>query len=161
MEIVKSSIFAGMAATVVLTVFLFVADLLLGGVRLFVFATFTSLCAIGGPPYCELGSPMATAITYFWFVALFAIAWPLLFGGFTWGIPGESGLAHGAIFGLVLWTGYAATVVYRFVTGEEVVAETLLVAGIILLGYLVYGLVLGGVYDRLAEHRTFMSVEGG
>jgi hypothetical protein len=156
MEIVRSSIVGGIAATGVLTVFLLVADSLLAGTNLFVLATFMSLCAIGGPPYCEPGGLMAAALTFVSFLALFALAWPLLFAGFTWGLPGKSGLTHGVIFGLVLWTGYVGTVLYGIGTGGETLAASLPLLVVMLSAYLVYGLVLGGVYDRLAGHRTFL-----
>jgi len=157
MDPVRSSIAGGIVATIVLLVFLLVADFLLGGLNLFVFATFTSLCAVGGPPYCALESATATLLTYLWFGLLFAVAWPLLFAGFTWGLPGESGLAHGAVFGLVLWAGYVVLVLYGIGLGGQTFGENLPMLVVTLIAYLVYGLVLGGVYDTLAEHRTFLS----
>jgi hypothetical protein len=156
MDPVRSSIGGGVAATTALTVCLLVTDLLLGGTNLFVFATFTSLCAVGGPPYCEVGSPTAAALTFVWYVALFAVAWPLLFGGFTWGLPGESGPTHGAVFGLVLWAGYVVVVLFGIGFGGETLAENLPLLLVTLVAYLVYGVVLGGVYDHLAGHRTFL-----
>lgn len=156
MDPVPSSIGGGIAATAVLTVVLLVADALLAP-ALFVFATFTSLCAVGGPPYCAVGTPVAVAVTFGWFVALFAFAWPLLFGGFTWGLPGESGFAHGALFGLILWGGYVAVVVSAVGRFGGTFAENLPLLAVTFLAYLLYGLVLGGVYDSLADHRTFLS----
>ena len=155
MEPVRSGLYGGAVATVVLLVVLLVADFLLAGTNLFVFATFTGLCAVGGPPYCELGSLTATAMTGVVVVALFAFAWPLLFAGFTWGLPGESGVAHGAVFGVVLWLGYAA--IGWVGLGPLRASWPILVA--MLVAYLVYGIVLGGVYDRLASHRTLLDVE--
>lgn len=157
MEIVRSSVVGGIAATAVLTALLLVSDSLIGGTSPFVFATFMSLCAIGGPPYCEPNSLMATALTFLSFLALFALAWPLFFGAFTWGLPGESGLTHGAVFGLVLYMGYIGTVLYGIGIGGETVAENLPMLAVMLLAYLTYGLVLGGVYDHFAAHRTFLS----
>ena len=159
MDPARSSIGGGIAATATLTVFLLLADLLLSGTSLFVFATFTSLCAVGGEPYCTVGSPAAAALTYFWFSLLFVFAWPLLFGGFTWGLPGDSGLTHGGVFALILWAGYALTVLLDIGLGRETFAETVPFVVITLIAYLVYGVVLGSVYDRLAGHRTFLSEE--
>ncbi|QPV64172.1 hypothetical protein I7X12_05990 [Halosimplex litoreum] len=159
MEPVRSSLGGGIAATVTLLIFLSVADLLLAGTNLFVFATFTSLCAVGGPPYCELGTLTATVITFLWFALLFAVAWPLLFGGFTWGLPGESGLAHGAVFGLVLWSGYVVGDLLNISVGNETLVGDLPFLAVTLVAYVIYGMVLGGVYDSLAEHRTFLTDE--
>lgn len=111
MDVTRSSLGAGVAATATLLLSLVVLDWVFAGTSPVLFATFTGLCAVGGPPYCELGSPTAALLTYVWFALLFAVAWPLLFGGFTWGLPGESGLLHGLLFGVVLWTGYAVVVV--------------------------------------------------
>ncbi|MBX0297362.1 DUF6789 family protein [Haloarcula nitratireducens] len=157
MDPVRSSLGGGVAATLALLVFLLVADLFLAGTNLFVVATFTSLCAVGGPPYCELGSLTATLLTFIWFGLLFAVAWPLLFAGFTWGLPGETGLAHGAVFGLFLWAGYVVVSLLNVLVGYTTILEDLPLLIVTLLAYLVYGLVLGGVYDYLAEHRTFLS----
>jgi len=157
MNSVRSGLGGGVAATLVLLVFLLVADFLLAGSNLFVFATFTSLCAVGGPPYCELGSLTATLLTFIWFGLLFAVAWPLLFAGFTWGLPGESGLAHGAVFGLILWSGYLVGDLLDIFLGRETIVGDLPLLVVTLLAYLVYGLVLGGGYDYLVGHRTFPS----
>jgi len=157
MEPVRSSLGGGIVATAALAGYLLVADLALRGTSLFVFATFTSLCAVGGDPYCGVGTPMAAALTAVWFGLLFAVAWPLLFGGFTWGLPGDSGVAHGAIFGLVLWVGYALAVLTEIGLGRESFAASSPIVAVTLGGYLVYGVVLGTVYDRLAGHRTFLS----
>lgn len=159
MDIVRSSIVGGLLATGVLLVFLLVADFVLAGTNLFVFATFTGLCAIGGPPYCTLGSPTAIAMTFVTFGLLFGVAWPLLFGGFTWGLPGESGAAHGAIFGVVLWIGYAAVVFVGISIFREPIVEDLGILGVALMAYLLYGTVLGVSYDYFADHRTFLTVE--
>nr|WP_217353085.1 DUF6789 family protein [Haloprofundus sp. MHR1] len=85
------------------------------------------------------------------------MAWPLLFGGFTWGLPGESGVAHGAVFGLILWSGYVVGALLGVFVGTETVAEDLPLLAVTLVSYLIYGLVLGGGYDYLADHRTFLS----
>lgn len=153
---VRSSLGGGIIAAFTLLVFLLVADFLLAGTRVFV--TFTSLCAIRGPPYCELGSPTAAVLTYLWFGLLFAVAWPLLFAAITWGLPGESGLSHGVVFGLVLWSGYVVVVLLEVGRGEPL-AENLPVLVVTLLAYVVYGSVLGGGYDYLAGHRTFLGEE--
>lgn len=157
MDPVRSSLGGGLAATIALLVFLLIADFFLAGTNLFVFATFTSLCAVGGPPYCELGSLTATLLTFIWFGLLFAVAWPLFFAGFTWGLPGETGLVHGAVYGLILWTGYVVVVLYGIGLGGQTFGENLPMLLVTLLAYLVYGLVLGWGYDHLAEHRTFLS----
>ncbi|QCC46902.1 DUF6789 family protein [Halobellus limi] len=157
MDPVRSSLGGGIAATAALLVFLLVADLLLAGTNLFVFATFTSLCAVGGAPYCELGSPTATFLTFIWFGLLYAVAWPLLFAGFTWGLPGETGLTHGAVYGLILWAGYVVAVLYGISIEGQTLGDNLPMVVVTLLAYLVYGVVLGAGYDYLAEHRTFLS----
>lgn len=159
MEPVRSSLGGGIAAAAALTTFLLLADFLLRSTSLFVFATFRSLCAVGGEPYCTIGSPVAAALTYLWFIVLFVGAWPLLFGGFTWGLPGESGATHGVVFGLILWAGYALAVLTEIGLGRETFASTAPIVIVTLGAYLVYGVVLGTVYDRLADHRTFLSPE--
>lgn len=156
MEPVRSSLGGGVAATIVLTVLLLFGDLLLGGYNLFVFATVENLCAIG-PPLCPAESATATLLTYFVYLLLFAVAWPLFFAGLTWGLPGESGVSHGLVFGLVLWTGYAITIIYEVEFGEQTLTEGFPLLLTTLIAYLGYGLVLGGVYDRLAGHRTFLT----
>lgn len=157
MDPVRSSLGGGIAATLVLLVFLLVADALLAGTNLFVFATFTSLCAVGGPPYCALGTTTATLLTYLWFGVLFAVAWPLVFGGFTWGLPGESGPTHGVVFGLILWAAYVFVVLLRVGIGGDTFDENLPMLAVTFLAYVVYGLVLGSGYDHLAAHRTFLT----
>ena len=157
MDPLRSSIVGGVIATAVMTALLLVIDVLVRGANLFVFATFTSLCEVGGPPYCAVASPEAAALTYLWFFALYALAWPILFAGVTWGLPGESGLTHGAIYGTILWAGYLVVVLYGIGRGELTIAENLPLLVLTLVAYLVYGVVLGGAYDYLAEHRTFMS----
>jgi len=154
MKPLQSSVVSGVVATAILTVYLLVVDYLLGGFNLFVFATFTSLCALGGPPYCEVGTPLAAGLTYLWFFVLFAVAWPILFAGFTWGLPGESGLAHGVVYGFILWGGYLVVVVAGIGRGESTVAGSVPLLALTLVGYLLYGLVLGGAYDHFAEHRA-------
>lgn len=144
-------------ASLVLLVFLLVADIVLQGTNLFVYATFMSLCDFGGPPYCEPDSLVATLVTYAWFGVLFAVAWPLVFGSVTWGLPGESGVVHGFVFGLVLWSGYVAVVLVGMGFGGETLSQNLPLLGITFVSYVVYGVVLGGAYDSLAEHRTFLS----
>lgn len=158
MDPVRSSIGGGIAATIVLSVVLIVADVLLGANAL-VFATFTSLCSVGGPPYCELGSATSYLITYVFFFLLFAVAWPLLFGGFTWGLPGETGIIHGLVYGIILWSGYAVVVLYGIRLGGETISQDLPFLVFALVGYLLYGAVLGAGYDRLAGHRTFLRSE--
>lgn len=157
MDPVKSSLGGGIVATVTLTVILLLADFVLAGTNLFIFATFTSLCAVGGQPYCEVTSPMAAVLTFGWYLVLYAFAWPLFFGGLTWGLPGESGLVHGALFGLVVWLGFGVFVLYAGRGSGTTLSESLPILGVTLVAFLVYGLVLGGVYDRLAEHRTFLT----
>ncbi|QLG50552.1 DUF6789 family protein [Natrinema halophilum] len=153
---IRSSIGGGLAATVVLTIFLLGVDALLRGSDLFVFVTFTSFCAIGGPPYCEGGSPMAAGLLFVSYSGLFALAWPLLFGGFTWAIPGETGAAHGVVFGFVLWTGYVV-VLSGSPVADRTIVETVTLSAITLAAYLVYGLTLGAVYDYLTNDRTVRS----
>jgi len=159
MDPVRSSLGGGMVATLALTVLLVGADLLVLGSDPFLFATFTGLCAIGGPPYCAISSVTAALLTYLWFILLFGVAWPLLFGGFTWGLPGESGFAHGLVFGLFLWAGYALTTLFDIGILGEVIPHTTTLLVATLASYLAYGIVLGGAYDRLAGRRTFMSDE--
>lgn len=155
----RSSISAGIVATLALLAFLLVVDLLFAGTDIFVFATFTSLCSVGGGPYCELGSPTATGLTLLWFGLLYAVAWPLLFGAFTWGLPGESGTVHGVLFGFFLWVAYAAVALNRVGLGGQPASESLPMVFLTLFPYLLYGAVLGGLYDYFAEHRTFLTDE--
>ncbi|WP_336133531.1 DUF6789 family protein [Natronomonas amylolytica] len=159
MDPVKSSLGGGIVATIAVVLFLLGADFLLRGTSLFVFATFTGPCAVGGPPYCDLGSTSALLLTSIVFLSLYVVAWPLLFGGFTWGLPGESGLTHGVAFGLILWSGFVVVALFTVWEGTESLSTELGLVIAMLLAYLVYGAVLGGVYDYLAEHRTFMSGE--
>jgi hypothetical protein len=160
MNPVRSSLAAGVVATAVLAAVLFVADALVVAPRSFVFATFASLCAVGGPPYCAVGTATARALTFGWFVVLFAVGWPLFFGAFTWGIPGESGRLHGAVFGVFLWAGHAGGIALIGLAFPGRTVETSLSLFLATLAaYLVYGLVLGSVYDRLAAHRTLLDAE--
>ncbi|AQL42814.1 hypothetical protein BV210_08860 [Halorientalis sp. IM1011] len=159
MEPVKSSLGGGVVATAALLLFLLGADTLLGGTELHLFATFALPCAVGGPPFCAVESPGALAVTFLLLFALFGLAWPLLFGGFTWGLPGESGAVHGGLFGLILWIGYTATILFGVAPGGRLDLLKLELLGLTFLAYLVYGVVLGSVYDRLAGHRTFLSPE--
>jgi hypothetical protein len=160
MDPVRSCLGGGLAATAVATVVLVVVDFLLGGAELFAFTTLSGVCVIAGEPYCGSGTLTAALLRYFWFALLFVVAWPLLFAGFTWGLPGESGVAHGAVYGLVLWAGYAVVVAYGIGLGGESVAENVPLLAVTLVTYLVYGVVLGGGYDYLAGHRTFLSRDG-
>ncbi|MFC6835581.1 DUF6789 family protein [Halomarina ordinaria] len=156
MDPIRSTIGGGIAATAVLLTLLLTLDAVLPGAEPLVFATFTGLCSIGGPPYCALASGTAFALTLLVFVALFAFAWPLLFAGFTWGLPGESGATHGLVFSFVLWLGYAAGVWIAVWRGWETLAQDVPLLAVTLFAYLVYGFVLGSGYDYLAGHRTFL-----
>jgi len=148
MDPVRSSLSGGAVATAVLAAFLVGVDLV-ASTDVFALAAFTTPCALVGPPYCSTASASATALTAVWFLALFALAWPLLFAGFTWGLPGESGATHGAVFGLILAAGY-------LVRGLSTYGPEITVVVLVVLAYVVYGLVLGSVYDRLAAHRTLL-----
>jgi hypothetical protein len=159
MDPIRSSLGGGVVATISVVLFLLGADFLLGGTHLFVFATFTGPCAGGGPPYCDLGSVSALVLTSIVFLSLYVVAWPLVFGGFTWGLPGESGIVHGLVFGLVLWSGFAAVAWINIWRGWESFSTEFALVLAMLMAYLIYGCVLGIVYDRLAEHRTFLSQE--
>jgi len=64
MDITRSSLGAGVAATATLLLSLVALDWVFAGTSPVLFATFTGLCAVGGPPYCELGSPTAALLTY-------------------------------------------------------------------------------------------------
>lgn len=156
MDPVRSSLSGGVVATLALAAFLFVGSRLFPGTGYFRFVTFTGPCELGGFPYCTPGTATATAIAAFWFAALFVIAWPLFFAGFTWGLPGESGVVHGALFGLILWTGYFVTVSYGIEVSGGTLGQNLPLVAVGILAYLVYGVVLGGVYDHLAGHRTLL-----
>jgi hypothetical protein len=159
MDPIRSGISGGIAATIILSIFLYLTDLLIGGTNPFAFTTFLSLCAIGGPAYCATGNSLAIFLNYISFFLLFAVVWALLFAAITWGLPGESGITHGLVFGLVLWTGYAIGVVYDIGADRETISSSLPLLIVTVVGYLLYGLVLGGTYDYLAGHRTFMSQE--
>jgi hypothetical protein len=154
---VRSSLGAGLVAAGALVLALSAAEVLYRGTTPFVFASLRSLCVATGQPYCDPGSTAATGLAAFWYGVLFVLAWPLLFAGFTWGLPGESGISHGAVYGLVLWAGYVVVVLYGIGFGTETVVEALPLRAATLGGYLVYGVVLGGVYDGLAQHRTLLS----
>ncbi|WP_336036300.1 DUF6789 family protein [Halobacterium yunchengense] len=156
MDPLRSTFVAGVAATGAFVVALVVTGVVVGGTRLFVFSTIAGLCAIGGPPYCALNSPAAVALTALAFLALFVVAWPLVFAAWTWALPGESGVAHGVTFTLVLWAGYAVTVVYGVSFGSGSLAGNAGLLAAALVSYLVYGAVLGGTYDYVAAHRTLM-----
>ena len=160
MDPVRSSLAGGVVASLVFGGYLLLADLVIGGPSLYVFTTFTGLCDVGGPPYCTLGSPTALGLTLLVFAVLFVVAWPLFFAGFTWGLPGESGLAHGAVFGAILWTGYAVVLLIGFGAGDVTFLEEVEIVALSLAGYVLYGLVLGGGYDALAHHRTLLSPTG-
>ncbi|WP_440991798.1 DUF6789 family protein [Haloarchaeobius baliensis] len=159
MDPVRSSLSSGFAATVVLLVLLLIADVFLSGPDLFVFSTFMRSCAVATSPNCGLATSTATLLTFVWFLLLFAIAWPLLFAGFTWGLPGESGLTHGVVFATIVWLGYAVSVFYAIGMEGRTVGESIPFLVVTFVAYAIYGAVLGGGYDYLAEHRTFLSAE--
>jgi len=148
MEPVRGSLSGGAVATVVLAAFLVGVDLV-AATDTFAFAAFTTPCALVGPPYCSATSAAGAVLTAVWFLALFALAWPFLFAGFTWGLPGESGTAHGGISGLILAAGYLARGLSTSGPGATVVV-------LMVVAYVVYGMVLGTVSDRLAAHRTLL-----
>lgn len=159
MDPVRSSIVGGVAAASLTGVVLLVFDVLFGGADPIAFATFSSACLVGGQPFCESGTLAATSVNLTVYMALFAIAWPLLFAGFTWGLPGETGVGHGAVFGVVLWSGYAVVALGAAARGWAPLSTALPFLAGIALAYLLYGIVLGGVYDVLAAHRTLLSGE--
>ncbi|MFC3477298.1 DUF6789 family protein [Halobacterium litoreum] len=154
MDPVESSLAAGAVATVAFAAALFAAGELLGGGGLFVFATLSALCELGGPQYCAPDSATSVALTLAAFALLFAVAWPLFFAAVTWGLPGQSGIAHGVAFAVVLWTGYAVTAAYGIGFGGETLAGDAPLLAATFVAYVVYGVVLGGGYDFLAHHRT-------
>jgi len=160
MDPIRSGLTSGVGATVVLAAFLAVADSFLRAGELFVFSTVTPLCTIPSEGYCTLGTPMADAITWLSFALLFVLAWPLFFVAITWALPGESGVAHGIVYGIALWAGYVVIVFLEIQWGGAAVRETLPMVAVVLLAYVVYGVVLGGGYDYLAEHRTLFGEEG-
>ncbi|MFD1647880.1 DUF6789 family protein [Haloarchaeobius litoreus] len=159
MDPVRSTLSSGFLAAVVLIVLLLVADVFLGGPNLFVFSTFMRSCAVATSPNCGLATSTATLLTFVWFFLLFAIAWPLLFAGFTWGLPGKSGITHGVVFAAIVWLGYAVSVFYGIGMGGRTVGESIPFLIVTFVAYAIYGLVLGGGYDYLAAHRTFLSAE--
>ncbi|MHB9286405.1 DUF6789 family protein [Halobacteriales archaeon Cl-PHB] len=159
MDPVRSSIGAGVVASVVVSVLLLVGEFLVPEASLFTFSTLRSLCVIGGPPYCEAGGTGAFVLRAVVYLALFVVAWPLLFAGFTWGLPGESGTTHGGVYGVFLWAGYLVAVVYGVGYGGGRIVDQIPLVTAALVAYLVYGLVLGSVYDHLAAHRTLMSTD--
>lgn len=156
MDPLRSAFVAGAVAAVGFVAALLATGLVVGGDSLFVFSTVTGLCAIGGPPYCAPDSSTTVALTALAFVALFVVAWPLVFAAWTWGLPGESGVVHGISFALLVWVGYAATVFYGVSFGSGSLAGNTGLLAATLVSYLVYGVVLGGTYDYVAGHRTLM-----
>lgn len=159
MDPVRSSIGAGAIASVVVTVILFVAEFLLPETSVFTFSTLRSLCVIGGPPYCAPGDVGAIVLTGLVYLALFVFAWPLLFAGFTWGLPGESGTLHGGVYGVFLWAGYLVAVIYGAEFGGGRVVDQVPLVSAALVAYLIYGLVLGTAYDYFAAHRTLLDID--
>ncbi|WP_435358268.1 DUF6789 family protein [Haloarchaeobius sp. DFWS5] len=159
MEQVKSSLYAGVVAALVLAAFLLVTGVVLQGYDLFAFSTFTTLCSLSGEAGCT-STLVDAALTFTVFMALFGFAWPLVFAALTWGLPGESGPLHGAVFALFLWAGYVAVVLLRLLGGQPLSEYILLLSGTFV-SYMLYGIVLGSVYDRLAEHRTLLSENEG
>lgn len=57
--------------------------------------------------------------------------------------------------------GYVVGIVFLINRGQGTVVDSLPILAVTFLAYLVYGLVLGGVYDHLAAHRTFLSPDPG
>jgi len=156
MDPVRSSLLAGVAATATFVVLLVVTGAFVGESGLFVLEMLSSLCEIGGPQYCEPGSATQGALTVVAFLLLFALAWPLFFAGFTWGLLGSTGVSHGAAFGVVLWSGYVITVLYGVGLAGVSLSASLPALAAALVAYLGYGGVLGAGYDYLAEHRTLL-----
>lgn len=156
MDPVRSSLGGGVAATAVLLCSLLALDVLLADADVLVFTTFTGLCAVTGPPFCPATGATSTVLIAAWFVLLYVFAWPLLFAGFTWGLPGESGVVHGLLYGLILWSGFLFVILNEIGFGARSVSVGLVLLLATLVVYLTYGVVLGAVYDHLAAHRTLL-----
>jgi len=160
MDPIRSSLLGGVVAATLVGTVLLVFDAVAGGTSPFALTTFSSACLLGGEPFCAATTATATLINVVVYLALFAIAWPLLFAGFTWGLPGDSGVVHGAVFGAVLWSGYAAVAIGTAARGWTPLSGQLPLLSGMAVAYLLYGVVLGGIYDNLAAHRTLLSGEG-
>lgn len=128
----------GFAGTAAMLVFLFVADAVSG----FQIRSIEAIALI-------VGAPGNFALGLLLFAAAGVVVWPLLFVSLVQFLPGGSDAVRGAVFASVLWLSFA----FAFGSGLGGVALALYLA-FTLLAHWLYGLVLGAVYDRLAEHAT-------
>jgi len=147
----KSSLASGVVASAVLAVVVAVADALAGGVP---FPFLSTLCVLYGEGTCVSGDVLSAVLPIALVAFLFLLVWPVVFAALTWGLPGESGVTHGALFGAALWLGYAGAVGARTYWWDEPASAYLATLAVTLVGYLAYGLALGAGYDYLAAHRT-------
>ena len=128
----------GLAGTAAMTVLLFVADVASG----FEIRSFETIAAL-------VGIPGNLLFGYLLFAAAGVIAWPLLFVSLVQYLPGGRDEIRGAVFATVLWISFAMA----FGSGLGGVSLALYLV-FTLVAHWVYGLILGGVYGRFADHRT-------
>ena len=133
-----SGIAGGIAGTAAMTVFLFIADAF-SGFRIRSFETIALL----------VGIPNNLLFGFLLFAAAGTIAWPLLFVALVQYLPGGRDEIRGAVFATVLWISFALA----FSSGLGGVSLVLYLV-FTLVAHWVYGLILGGVYGRLADRRT-------
>jgi hypothetical protein len=132
---------AGFAGTIVLTAFL-LASSVFGGFQFSNFSATTEILLLT-PFVGDLGA----AVGYVIFVVGGSVVWPLMLASIGTYLPGREFATKGAVFGLVIWPGFALGF------GEALSAATTVGFGsflaLSLVGHLAYGYVMGDVFDRL------------
>lgn len=143
-DIVVDGVFgavAGFAGTVVLTAFLLMSSVF-GGFQFENFSATAEILLLT-PFVGDLGA----AVGYVIFVVGGSVVWPLMLASIGTYLPGRDFATKGAVFGLIVWPGFALGF------GEALSSATTVGFGaflaLSLVGHVAYGYVMGDVFDRL------------
>jgi hypothetical protein len=132
---------AGFAGTVVLTAFLLMSSVF-GGFQFENFSATADILLLT-PFVGDLGA----AVGYVIFIIGGSIVWPLMLASIGTYLPGDEFSTKGAVFGLVVWPGFALGF------GEALSSATTVGFGaflaLSLVGHTAYGYIMGDVFDRL------------
>lgn len=130
-----SAISAGFTGTAVMTALLVAAD----AITAFDIRPFEAVASFVGIQDVALG--------FFVFVLLGTVAWSFVFITLGQYLPGEHDAVRGMVFSVVLWTGFVTAF-----SGNVAAGDLPLYAAFTLLVHIAYGVTLGAVYARLADH---------
>ncbi len=135
---------AGFLATVVLSL-LMVLKAMMGVAPGF------SVIAGNAALFAKLGTPTTSTWGWIWHFLIGTVAWGLLFAAIRDLLPGSSEPMRGLVFGLIAWV--AMMVVWMPMAGKSLFAipdPGMMALVMTLVLHLIYGLVLGWVYARVA-----------